>query len=154
RPLAWSPTSSPSCAAWPRRWLPGDRAHRVACGTSREHPVMDRTPRILMCPPDFYGIEYEINPWMNRKVASDSVESHRQWRALHAPLRGLGVAIDLLPPVAALPAILFTANAGLVFQKRFISSRFRHGVRQGETPHFDRWAREHGFTVETLPAGF
>ena len=25
-----------------------------------------RTPRILMCPPDFYGIEYEINPWMNR----------------------------------------------------------------------------------------
>jgi N-dimethylarginine dimethylaminohydrolase len=107
-----------------------------------------------MCPPDFYGIEYEINPWMNRKVASDSVESHRQWRALHDTLRGLGVAIDLLQPVAGLPDIVFTANAGLVFQKRFISSRFRHGVRQGETPHFDRWAREHGFTVETLPAGF
>jgi len=24
------------------------------------------TPRILMCPPDFYGIEYEINPWMHK----------------------------------------------------------------------------------------
>ena len=25
-------------------------------------------PRILMCPPDHYGIEYEINPWMNRSL--------------------------------------------------------------------------------------
>ena len=24
-----------------------------------------RQPRILMCPPDYYGIEYEINPWMH-----------------------------------------------------------------------------------------
>ena len=22
-------------------------------------------PHILMCPPDFYGIHYEINPWMD-----------------------------------------------------------------------------------------
>jgi len=21
---------------------------------------------LLLCPPDYYGIEYEINPWMNR----------------------------------------------------------------------------------------
>ena len=24
-----------------------------------------------MCPPDFYGIEYEINPWMSRQKQSD-----------------------------------------------------------------------------------
>ena len=47
---------------------------------------MDRTPRILMCPPDYYGIEYEINPWMNRQVGSDPAESRRQWRALHDTL--------------------------------------------------------------------
>lgn len=23
-------------------------------------------PRILMCRPDYFGIEYEINPWMDR----------------------------------------------------------------------------------------
>ena len=27
-------------------------------------------PRILMCPPDYYGIEYEINPWMSRSRGS------------------------------------------------------------------------------------
>jgi N-dimethylarginine dimethylaminohydrolase len=107
-----------------------------------------------MCPPDFYGIEYEINPWMNRKITSDPVESHRQWRALYDTLCMLGVAIERLEPVAGLPDLVFTANAGLVFHNRFISARFRYGVRQGETPHFDRWAREHGFAVEVLPGGF
>ena len=53
---------------------------------------MEPTPRILMCPPDYYGIEYEINPWMNRQVASDSAESHRQWRALHDTFYGWPVA--------------------------------------------------------------
>jgi N-dimethylarginine dimethylaminohydrolase len=114
---------------------------------------MDRTPRILMCPPDFYGIEYEINPWMNRQVASDVVESHRQWRALHDTLRALGVRIEALEAVPGLPDLVFTANAGLVYHQTFISSRFRYGVRQGETPHFERWAREHGFAVVTLPPG-
>jgi len=114
---------------------------------------MDRTPRILMCPPDYYGIEYEINPWMNRAVASDSAESHQQWRALYATLIELGVKVERLDPVPGLPDLVFTANAGLVYHDRFISSRFRHGVRQGETPHFERWARDFGFSVVTLPAG-
>jgi N-dimethylarginine dimethylaminohydrolase len=106
-----------------------------------------------MCPPDFYGIEYEINPWMNRQVASDSAESQRQWWTLHDTLVELGVVIEQLEPVAGLPDLVFTANAGLVYHNRFVSSRFRYGVRQGETPYFERWAREHGFVVEVLPAG-
>jgi N-dimethylarginine dimethylaminohydrolase len=106
-----------------------------------------------MCPPDYYGIEYEINPWMNRQVGSDAVRSQAQWRALHDTLRELGVRIERLEAVAGLPDLVFTANAGLVFHETFVSSRFRYGVRQGETPYFDQWAREHGFDVVTLPPG-
>ena len=40
--------------------------------------------RILMCPPDFYGIEYEINPWMNRQVASDPSVSAGQSRRIRS----------------------------------------------------------------------
>jgi N-dimethylarginine dimethylaminohydrolase len=112
------------------------------------------TPRILMCPPEHYGIEYEINPWMNRQVASDPAESRRQWDALHDTLIDLGVIVERLDPVPGLPDLVFTANAGLVFHDRFVSSRFRYGVRQGETPLFDRWADEDGFRVVTLPPGF
>src|SRR5690349_17129271 len=114
---------------------------------------MSQSCRILMCPPDHYGIEYEINPWMNRKVGSDPTESSRQWRALHDTLVELGVTVERLEPVAGLPDLVFTANAGLVYRKSFVDSSFRYGVRQGETPHFDRWAREHGFQVVTLPPG-
>jgi N-dimethylarginine dimethylaminohydrolase len=111
------------------------------------------TPRILMCPPEHYGIEYEINPWMNRQVASDPAESRQQWEALYNRLRELGVTVERLDAVPGLPDLVFTANAGLVFHDRFVSSRFRYGVRQGETPLFDRWARDHGFRVVTLPPG-
>ncbi|WP_435019539.1 dimethylarginine dimethylaminohydrolase family protein [Tundrisphaera sp. TA3] len=114
---------------------------------------MSATPRILMCPPDHYGIEYEINPWMDRARGSDPAESARQWRALRDALVDLGVVIETMDPVPGLPDLVFTANAGLVFGDRFFSARFRHGVRQGETPLFDRAARRLGFTVEALPPG-
>ncbi len=115
---------------------------------------MDATrPRILMCPPDHYRIEYEINPWMDRRVGNDPGESARQWRALHDTLVGLGVTVELMDPQPGLPDLVFTANAGLVLGGLFLNSRFRHGVRQGETPHFDRRARSLGFAVETLPPG-
>ena len=112
---------------------------------------MEREARILMCPPDYYGIEYEINPWMNRQVGSDHEHSRTQWDALYRTLLDLQVRVELLDPVQGLPDLVFTANAGLVYRNTFISSRFRFGVRQGETPYFDRWAREHGFDLVSLP---
>ena len=112
-----------------------------------------RQPRILMCPPDYYGIEYEINPWMNRSRGSEQEQSRRQWSALEETLRRLGVAIERLTPQPNLPDLVFTANAGLLFGRRFFSSRFRYDVRARESPHFDRWFAEHGFTVEHLPEG-
>jgi N-dimethylarginine dimethylaminohydrolase len=56
-----------------------------------------------------------------------------------------------MTPQPGLPDLVFTANAGLVFGRRFFSSRFRHEVRARETPYFDAWFAAHDFTVETLP---
>ncbi|MBI3409906.1 MAG: amidinotransferase [Planctomycetes bacterium] len=112
-----------------------------------------RTPRILMCPPDFYGIEYEINPWMSRSRGSTPERAHQQWRNLHDALVKLGVKIELMQPQKGLPDLVFTANAGLMFGRRFFSSRFRHEVRARETPFFDAWFADHEFTVEHLPEG-
>ncbi len=110
-------------------------------------------PWILMCPPDFYGIEYEINPWMSRSRGADSARAVRQWQALHDTLISLGVKVSLLEPVPGLPDMVFTANAGIVFRDRFISARFRHDVRAGESPHDERWFEAAGFSVERVPEG-
>jgi N-dimethylarginine dimethylaminohydrolase len=106
-----------------------------------------------MCPPDYFAIEYEINPWMNVGVGSDAELARQQWTALHKALLGLGVSVDLTEPVKGLPDLVFTANAGLVFRDLFIVSRFRYGVRQGEAPYFENWARGRGFQVVELPPG-
>jgi len=108
-------------------------------------------PRILMCPPDFYGIEYEINPWMSRSRGAVAEKAHQQWRSLYQALCALGVQVELLAPQQGLPDLVFTANAGLVFKNRFFSSRFRHYVRARESPFFEAWFAEHGFSVEHLP---
>jgi N-dimethylarginine dimethylaminohydrolase len=104
-----------------------------------------------MCPPDYFGIEYEINPWMNVQISSSPERSREQWQSLYRALGELAVAIDLLEPVPGLPDLVFTANAGLVFENLFLPARFRFGVRQQESPHFERWARSRGFTIVPLP---
>jgi N-dimethylarginine dimethylaminohydrolase len=112
-----------------------------------------RQPRLLMCPPDYYGIEYEINPWMSRSRGSSLERARAQWRILHNTLVGLGATVELMTPRPGLPDLVFTANAGLVFGGRFFSSCFRHEVRARESPHFDAWFAAHGFAVEHLPPG-
>jgi N-dimethylarginine dimethylaminohydrolase len=108
-------------------------------------------PQILMCPPDYFGIEYEINPWMNIQAGSDPELSRRQWRQLQQALVALGAEVELIDPASGLPDLVFTANAGLVFRDLFLPARFRFGVRQGESPHFEAWARGRGLTVVQLP---
>ena len=110
-------------------------------------------PRILMCPPDFYGIEYEINPWMSRAQGADRAAAQTQWQSLRDALVGLGVVVETLPPQPGLPDLVFTANAGLVYGMTFLSSRFKHAVRAAESPHFEAWFAAHGFDVVTLPEG-
>jgi N-dimethylarginine dimethylaminohydrolase len=109
---------------------------------------------ILMCPPDYYGIEYEINPWMSRSRASDDALARAQWHALHDLLVQLGATVRLMPPERGLPDLVFTANAGLVWRGRVFLARFRHAARQGETPLDDRWFREQGFETESVPEPF
>lgn len=108
-------------------------------------------PTILMCPPDFYGIEYEINPWMKCDVPSDRQIAVQQWTALNEILTGLGVEIRLMDAVQGLPDLVFTANAGLVWKDVVFLSNFRHGPRQGETPVDDVWFQSQGFATEKLP---
>ena len=46
--------------------------------------------QILMCPPEFYGIEYEINAWMSRARQADRDLAVRQWEGLKELLGSVG----------------------------------------------------------------
>ncbi len=107
--------------------------------------------RLLLCPPDFYSIRYEINPWMNQSRDVDPTAARFQWWQLHHMLHFLGCEVEVLAPAQGWPDMVFTANAGLVHGRRFVSSRFRHPERQGETPAYEAWFATHGYDVQTLP---
>jgi len=115
--------------------------------------MMTPSARILMCSPDYYGIQYEINPWMNQDRQADHALAIEQWNQLRDLLETAGAEIALLPPVDGLPDLVFTANAALIFGQRAILSRFRHQQRQGEEEYDENWLRQAGFTVEHLPDG-
>ncbi len=108
---------------------------------------------ILMCPPDYYGIEYEINPWMDRRRPADHQMAVSQWNTLRATLEEVGAIIHMLAPVQGLPDLVFTANAALIHHKTAYISRFKHEVRQREVPYDHQWFLRHGFAVADLPEG-
>jgi N-dimethylarginine dimethylaminohydrolase len=118
----------------------------------RESPVVGQ-PRILMCPPDYYGIEYEINPWMSRQKQADHALATVQWTALRQLLVDAGARIDELDPVAGLPDLVFTANAAFIFVRQCVVARFRHPQRQGEEAIDAAWLSAAGYTVRNLVEG-
>jgi len=104
--------------------------------------------QFLMCPPAYYGIEYEINPWMSRSRQSNAERAREQWNCLRRILfEQASVEIDLIDPKPGLPDMVFTANAGFVWENNFIVSNFRYEVRRGEAPHFEAWFRDRGYQI-------
>jgi arginine dihydrolase len=109
--------------------------------------------RLLLCPPEYYDIEYEINPWMNRARKADSRAARHQWLSLRETLQALGCQVEIITPQPGLPDMVFTANAGLVVGRRAFRSNFRFPQRQGERAHFERWFSGNGLEVVPLPDG-
>ncbi|HEV8343710.1 MAG TPA: arginine deiminase-related protein [Candidatus Binatia bacterium] len=108
--------------------------------------------QILMCPPVYYGIEYEINPWMSRIRQSDTLLAQHQWRALYQLLKHrLNMDVSLIKPRPGLPDMVFTANAGLVWKNKFIVSNFRYQVRRAEATHFENWFAVRNYEIFHLP---
>jgi N-dimethylarginine dimethylaminohydrolase len=112
---------------------------------------MEAMSRFLVCAPDYFRIDYEINPWMRRANAVVADNAARQWRELMEVLEGrVGAALERMAPVPGLPDLVFTANAAVVAGRRAALSRFRHPERQREEAHFEGWFRDHGYDIVML----
>lgn len=107
--------------------------------------------RYLMCRPDHFAVAYEINPWMHREVDVDVDLAHTQWQGLVDTIVAAGGTVELLPPEAHVPDLVFTANAGLVTGARFIPAHFRHRERQPETPIVTKWFADRHYAITPLP---
>jgi N-dimethylarginine dimethylaminohydrolase len=101
--------------------------------------------RFLMCRPEHFAVSYAINPWMDPNSWARDRRAHtaatRQWQGLHGKLIEHGAAVELVPPVAGLPDLVFTANGAVVLDREVLLARFRHPERQREEAHFEKTFR-------------
>lgn len=106
--------------------------------------------KVLMCRPDYFDIEYEINPWMHVENKVDREKSMKQWQSVYETYKNLGVQVELIQQVNGLPDMSFTANGGIVWGNTFVVSNHKFKERKGEENYFGQWFEERGFEIHTL----
>ena len=100
-----------------------------------------------MCPADFFGVEYEINPWMHEDQPVDRALAKEQWQKLYdIYTKQLGWEVKLCPPVEHLPDMVFATDCCLMIGGKILLSNFRYPERQPESAHFEEWFRQNGYT--------
>ncbi len=103
-----------------------------------------------MCPPDYFSVEYVINPWMAGHESSLDIElAKKQWRRLRDALAEHADIVEM-EPQPDLPDMVFTANAGVVYGNKAVASHFMPQERRPEEAHFKKWFREQGFELLDL----
>jgi N-dimethylarginine dimethylaminohydrolase len=130
-------------------WLPGTGVPASAIGLSGQVTHM----AMLMCRPDHFGVEYEINPWMHVDQEVDREKAKSQWQALHRAYSDLGQTIELVEQVRGQPDMVFAANAALVRGQNAVLARFHHPERRGEEPHWRAALSDLGLRVSDVPGG-
>jgi N-dimethylarginine dimethylaminohydrolase len=88
--------------------------------------------KILMCPPDYFTVDYVINPWMAGHEESMSLEkAKQQWQELRDTVAEYAEIVTLEPD-PKLPDMVFTANAGVVYCNKAIAIQFMPMERRAE----------------------
>ncbi len=92
--------------------------------------------KITMCPPDFFGVKYEINPWMHLENQPNLELAKKQWLGAMSIFKSLGIEVDVMESKECCPDMVFTANSGLPVGDKFILSNFTFKERTPEEALF------------------
>ena len=106
--------------------------------------------RILMCPPDYFSVDYVINPWMDGQEGQPNIaKAKEQWSVLRDAIAECADVVTM-DPQPDLPDLVFTANAGVVLGKKAIASHFMPMERRPEEAHNKQWFRDNGYELLDL----
>jgi len=114
-------------------------------------PPQFDTPTFLMCAPQWYDVDYVINPWMAGNVHRPNRDlAFAQWRELHRQLQ-LIADVRLIPAVQGSPDMVFVGHTAVVQHGVAAVSSFAHPERRVEEQPVRRWLRDHGFLLWETP---
>lgn len=110
-----------------------------------------RARTYLMCPPDYFRVEYAINPWMHPGRPSDPDLAMRQWQGLRETYARLGHIVRIIDPLPGLPDMVFAANGATVIDGKVLGAQFRHIQRVPEGPAYLTWFIANGYRTAVSP---
>lgn len=105
-----------------------------------------------MSPPDYFKIEYSINPWMNPENIVHPKHAKREWESLRDTYRHLSLDILTIDPVKGLPDLVFTTDHGVWIGEVFYLSNFRYRERQKEQDVAIPWYKSKKIKVQSIPS--
>lgn len=106
---------------------------------------------VLLCPPDHYQIEYEINPWMNMKNIVDKARVYEEFEQLVEIYKKVGLEVIVMDPQPGLPDMVYTANHGFVIDDIFIKANFKFPQRRKESDHTEKLLKGKGYKIKKIP---
>ena len=112
---------------------------------------MDKT--YLMSPPDYYKVEYSINPWMTGEIV-DLDLAKIQWNTLKKAVEDAGGSVKEVLPSQDYPDLVFTANSGIINGRDVLIANFKYKERQGEEDLYEKWFRKNGYQVSRIPSDY
>ncbi|WP_333783780.1 dimethylargininase [Umezawaea sp.] len=130
---------------------PGDEPLVLDLGAPAAPLRVPTTRRYLMCPPEYFTVEYSINPWMDPTQPTSTDLAMAQWTALKDAYEAAGHRVEVIEPRVGLPDMVFAANSGTVVDGRVLGSRFRAEQRAAEADHFRRWFLDNGYRHVVMP---
>ncbi len=108
-------------------------------------------PTFLMCPPQFYDVDYVINPWMAGNLHRSSRDvAFAQWNSLYQHMKTLA-DVKLLHARAHVPDMVFVAHTAVVHHGIAAISSFAHAQRQPEEQYLRAWFHDAGFLLWDTP---
>jgi N-dimethylarginine dimethylaminohydrolase len=111
--------------------------------------------KVLMCPPDYFDVVDQKNPYMSHEFPVDRAKARSQWDCLRCALQQNGFEVETITPVEGLEDMVFAANQVFVGEKSgygkfVVPSRMVYDSRQREVPFYVDWCRQHGYQIIEL----
>lgn len=119
--------------------------------------------KMLMVSPDFFDVEYAINPHMLDEKGElnkvDRTKAMTQWTALKDKFESLAMTVEVLEGQQGLPDMVFCANQTFPFKKDdklfMVMSQMHSEKRQPEVAFFREWAQKNYVTlIENISSEF
>jgi N-dimethylarginine dimethylaminohydrolase len=114
--------------------------------------------RVLLCPPDYFDVVDQKNPYMSGSSTVNHAKARTQWQNLHTAFQQCGCEVETIDPIKGLEDMVFAANQVFTgskdgYGKFVVPSRMVYDSRQREVPFYVEWFRARDYQVIDLDFG-